>query len=187
MKIEGEARGVTLKSDWSYIKNRFGDEGLEKLEKRMKKLGYPLKFEKIKDTKFYPLGVDLLSILAIKEIFNFDSKDLEKMGEEEVKFSIFAKLFFKYLVSLEKVAEECSKMFSKHYTRGKIKVKELNKKEHYAKIKLVDFNIHPVYCSALKGYFKGMVDLALGKNVSVEETKCFYRGDSFHEFVISWE
>ncbi len=187
MKIEGEARGVTLKSDWSYIKNKFGDEGVEKLEKRMKGLGRPLKFEEIKDTKFYPLGLDLISILVIKEIFDFNDKDLEKMGEGEVKFSIFAKLFFKHLVSLKKIAEECSKMFSKHYTRGEIKVKELSKEECYAKIRLVDFNVHPVYCSALKGYFKGMLNLALGKDVTVKETKCSHKGDPFHEFVINWE
>ena len=106
MAIPGEARGVTLKVDWEFILRKEGKEGLEKLERKMAELGYPLKFEEIKTMDFYPIGLDALSMTVIGEVFNYDKQKFIEIGETALKFSIFLKVFLKYFVSPKQAIDE---------------------------------------------------------------------------------
>lgn len=45
MRIEGEVRGIALKSHQDFIIKEKEEEGLEKLEKELKELGYPIKYK----------------------------------------------------------------------------------------------------------------------------------------------
>ncbi len=184
MKVEGEARGVTIKTDWSFIKDEFGDEGLEKIEKRMAELGHPLKYEGIRTMSFYPLGLDLLSILVIGESFDFEEKDFVDMGRKAFRFSIFLKLFLRYFTSLKKMSEQAPKMFKKHYSIGSLEMKEIEEKK--AVVTLKDFDVHKVYCLTLKGYLTEVTSMVVNKEIRCEEVACTHEGDSHHEFVLTW-
>jgi hypothetical protein len=189
MEIKGEARGVVLKTDEEYILKEKGKKGLEKLEKRLKELGHPIKYNQIKTMNFYPVGLRILSLLVIKEIFNFDDKEIQRMGIFATKMSFIIKLFTKYFLSLRRVLmNEAPKIWTKHWTVGKLVPVKLDEKEKYAILRVVDFNLHPVYCVYLRGYFEGMLQMIVKPSKIIsQETKCFFKGDPYHEFTVKWQ
>jgi len=127
MQAKGEVRGVVLKTDEEYIIKEKGEEGVEKLERRLKELGHPIKYNEIKIMSFYPVGLRALSLLTIKEVFNFSDEDIRKMGTFATKMSLIIRLFTKYFLSKERVVmKESPKMWKKHWTVGKLVPVELN-------------------------------------------------------------
>ncbi len=186
-EIKGEIRGVGLRSDWEYILHKNGEEGIKKLERKMSQLGIPLRFREIKDMEFYPLSWDTISILAIKDVFGYSDEDLREMGSMAAKFSILLRIFLKYFVSLSLVTKQAPKMWKNYYTIGSLEVAELNEKDGYVRIILKDFNVHPVYCSILPGYFIKIASMVVGKEVESEELQCSFKGAPYHEFKLSWE
>lgn len=186
METEGEARGANLKTDWEVILSRYGDEGLKKLEAKMAELGYPVKYDEIETMNFYPVGLDALSILSIKEVFNLSDQELKELGAEAVKFSLFLKILIKYFPSLNLLAKEAPKMWREHYSVGDLEVVETNEKEKYIILRIKNFGFHPAQCANLQGYFSKILQMAVKAPVTCEETKCTFRGDAYHEFVIKW-
>lgn len=185
-EMKGEVRGVALKDDLDYILETRGEQDLEKVEQRIAKLGYALKRKDIKSTNFYPIGLGVILSLTIKEIFNFTEKDFEKMGFSEVKFSIFVKIFMKYFSSLDLVAEQLPNMWRKHYTIGELEMPEYSRKEKYIILRVKNFKMEPMYCSLSMGYFSKVAEMLVKDSVTCKETKCMFKGDPYHEFLITW-
>jgi len=186
METEGEARGINLKTDWEVILSKYGKEGLEKLEAKMAELGYPVKYNEIRTMDFYPVGLDALSVLSIKEVFDLDDQELKELGAAAVKFSLFLKILIKYFPSLNLLAKEAPKMWRKHYSVGDLEVVETNEKEKRAVLRIKNFSFHPSQCANLQGYFSKILEMAVKAHVTCAETKCTFRGDAYHEFVIKW-
>lgn len=186
MQIKGESRGVTLKVDWEYILQEKGEKGLRKLEAKMAELGYPLKYKEIKPMHFYPIGMDVLSMLAIKELFNYDEKKLEEMGGSVVKFSLFLKVVLKYFLSIRAFAKEVPKMWRRHYTIGDFKAVEINEKKKYVILRLENFQTHAIFCPIIRGYLAKVLGMAVKSSASCKETKCAFKGDEYHEFLLKW-
>ena len=67
-KLEGKARGQTIKNALQSVLIMEKEEGLGKLEKKLKELGYWLDiykdYKKIKTFAWYPLWYDLLPIIV---------------------------------------------------------------------------------------------------------------------------
>ena len=188
MEIKGETRGVTLNIDREYILKEKGEEGLKKLEEELGKLGYPIKYKKIETLAFYPVGLRAISLLAIKKVFNFDDEKIKEMGFYGTKISLIIKFFIKYVFSFQKIFfKESPKIWREHYTIGELAPVELNEEKKYAILRLKDFNLHPVYCHYLEGYISGLIQLMV-KNPKIicEETKCTFKGDEYHEYLIKW-
>ena len=189
MKIKGEVRGVVLKTDEEYILKEKGKAGLEKVEQRLKELGHPIKYEEIKTMDFYPVGLRVLSLLAIREVFNFSDEEIRKIGIFATKMSLIIRLFTKYFLSMRRVVmKESPKMWDKHWTVGKLVPVELNEKQKYAVIRVEGFDLHPIYCIYLEGYFTGIVQMLVKlPKVDAKETKCSFKGEPYHEFLIKWQ
>jgi len=187
MAIPGEARGVTLKVDWEFILRKEGKEGLEKLERKMAELGYPLKFEEIKTMDFYPIGLDALSMTVIGEVFNYDKQKFIEIGETALKFSIFLKVFLKYFVSPKQAINEASKMWRRHYSVGDLIVAEFNEDRGYAVLRLENFRLSKIHCYNLLGYFSKILEMIVNAKVSIEERKCVFDGDGYHEYFLKWK
>lgn len=187
LKVGGESRGVTIKTDWEFVLREKGEESLRKLEKKMAEVGCPLKYEEIKAMDFYPLGYDAVSILAIKEILDLDEKGVERLGRAAVKFSLLLKIFMRYFASVQLLAKQAPEMWRKHYTVGDLEVAEVNEKERYAVLRLKNFLVHPTLCLSFKGYFSKILEMATNAPAICEETSCAFRGDNYHEFLIKWK
>jgi len=184
LKIKGEIRGLGFKTEAKFVLKEEGEEGLKKLEDQMAKLGYP--YGEIKAMDFYPLGLLAVNMLVIKRLFNYDDKKFQEMGKFEAKSSLIIRLFMKYFVSLERVAKEAPKMWRKYYTVGDLKVPEVNQEKRYIIIRIENFSLHPILCQILIGYFHSIVRMVLKGEITCEETKCVFRGDECHEFLMKW-
>ena len=189
-KIKIQVRGVVFKTDTAYILAEKGEEGLKRLESELEKIGHPIKYKEIKSMEFYPAGLRVISLLVIKEIFGFDDKKIENMGLVATKKSIIIKLFVKFFLSLQRVFfKEAPRIWQKHWTGGEVVPVELNEEKKYAILRLKNFNLHPLYCSVyLQGYFAGILQMLVkSSQISCRETKCSFKGDEYHEYLIKWE
>ncbi len=187
MKIKGEAMGIAIRSGFGYTLYRKGEEGLRQLENEMEKLGYPIKYKEIKPMSSYPIGLETIIFLVVKKLFDFNEKDFIELGEREAKLPSIIRLFMKYFGSVGMLAKAAPKMWRKYYTVGDFKVTDFDEEKKYAVIRIKDLNLHPVHCQNLKGYLLGVVKMVGKKNVKCQETKCVYRGDEYHEFLIKWQ
>ena len=186
LKIKGEARGVVFKTDREYILKEKGEEGLKKVEERLGQLGTPIRYKQMKTMDFYPIGLRALSLLVIREVFDFDDEKIRDMGLFATKVSLIIKLFVKYFLSLEKVFfEQGPKIWAKHWTIGKLVPVELDENKKYGILRVEGFNLHPIFCLYLEGYFAGIVQMVVkSSKIAATEIKC---DQNNHEYRLSWE
>jgi hypothetical protein len=189
MEIKGEVKGVTFKTDAEHILKEKGEEGLKRLEAELESLGCPIKYQEIKTMASYPVGLRAISLLAIKRVFNYDDKKIEEMGFLATKRSLIVKLFVRYFLSVQRVfSKEASKLWKQHYSIGELIPVELNEEKKYAILRLKDFDIHPILCCYLGGYFCGIVQMVIkSPQINFEERKCTFRGDEYHEYLLKWQ
>jgi len=185
-RINGEVRGIALKSHADFILQQKGQLELDRLENVLAELGYPIKFKEIKNWDFYPIGTEIVEMLAIKRLFNFEDKKFEEIGTFGSVGSFIMKLFMRYFSSMKMVAKQAPEMWKKYYTVGELKVKKLDEKERYIILTVENLFLHPIHCFHLKGFFSSVVQMVVKAKPSCEETKCVHRGDLLHEFVIKW-
>jgi len=189
MEIPGKARGVVFQTDAEYVRAKKGEEGLEKVKEELEKIGCPIDYENIKATGWYSLGLRVISLLAIKKTFDWGDKEMEDMGHAAPKYSFIVKMLLKYFLTVDMTYKESPKYWEKHYTVGKIEAPGYSLEEKYFLIRLKDFKIHPVLCMYLGGYFIMLSKYLLKstKNNKVQETKCMFSGDPYHEFLVTWK
>jgi hypothetical protein len=189
MGITGEARGVTLQTDAEYVLLKKGKDGLGKVEEKLKEMGCPIDYKHVKATDWYPVGLRALSLIAIKETFNWTNEEIEDMGNVAPKYSFFVKLLMKYFLTLSMTYEESPKYWKKHYTIGELETPDYSPKKKYFIIRVKGFKIHPILCVYLGGYFKRISQFVLknAKNFKITENKCMFRGDPYHETLITYE
>jgi len=188
METPGRARGVVFQTDAEYVREKKGEEGLILLEEELKKIGCPIDYKEIRLTEWYPLGLRIVSLLAIKQVFNFEDKQIEDMGNAAPKYSFIVRMLMKYFLSFPKTYKEAPNYWRKHYTVGILEGANYNLKEKYYTLHLKGFKIHPVLCAYLGGYFIRIGQFVLkGSDFQVKETKCMFRDDPYHEFVVRWK
>jgi len=184
--IEGKVRGASLKADGGYILKEFGEDGLKKLEKAMSDLGYNIKYEELATMDYYPIAIKALTLLSVQKLFNFKKKDFIKMGMFGSKVSLILKLFVKYFFSFDRVMKEIPKVWRKYYNVGDLKVIEYDKKKGYVVGRLENFDLHPLECQYLTGYFPSVMKMIVKEKITCQETKCIHKGDEYHEFLLKW-
>lgn len=189
LNFQGEIRGMDLKADAAYVLERDGPAALKKVEKKLKTIGIPLKYEEIKSMNFYSGGWRALSLIVIKEALGYDDQEIVKMGKKACMSSLIVKIFLEYFGSISRFFfKESPRLWSKYWTVGKVVPIELDEKEKVGRVFFKDINLHPLYCLYLKGYFISMIRMVTGgKNVVCEETKCFFKGDAIHEYSLKWK
>ncbi len=187
LNAEGEVRGVVFKTDRRFITDTAGEEGIKKVEAELGKMNCPFNYEEEADNmSFYPIGMRVLSIIAISKAFDLDKEGVIKMGSNAPKFSLMIKFFMRYFLSPEKIMEKAGEMWEKHYTVGKLECVEMNSEENFIRARLYDINLHPILCDYLIGYFSSVIKMGVGKDGKGEEIKCIHQGDDYHEFTIKW-
>ncbi len=188
IKVPGEVRGQVLITDLEYVKEKKDEEGIKLLKRKMEDLGKPIDYEKAKIMEWYPIGLRVVSLLAIKEIFNWNDQEIWNMGNSAPKYSLIVKMLMKYFLSLEKISKEISKYWAKHYSIGNLETAELNPKEKYWILHLKEIKVHPILCTYLAGYFLRIATYVIkNKRITLEETKCMFKGDPYHEFMVRWK
>lgn len=186
MSLKGEVKGTGIKTHGDFILKKEGEEGSKRLEDALAEVGYPIKFKDVKSTIFYPFGVEAIVLLAIKRLFNYDDEKFNEMGRFHAKSSLLIRLFMKYFVSMERIAKEGPNLWRKYFSVGDLEIIEINKKKKCAILRVKNFKFHPLHCQILKGSIPIIIQMIVGQKVEGKETKCIYRGDEYHEFLLQW-
>jgi hypothetical protein len=187
MEKKGDARGVVFKTDYLFILNNFGEEGVKKVEEELERMGYPFDYKNnVNSMDFYPIGMRALSLLAISKVFNLGEEEVEEIGKSAPKSSLMVKFFTRYFLSIENIFDKAGEMWSKHYTVGELDAFDINMKEKYAVIRIYDIDLHYIFCDYLSGYFSSVVKMGIGEDVTSEKTKCIHKGDDYHEVILRW-
>jgi predicted hydrocarbon binding protein len=186
MKIKGETRGSSIKGDLEYIVFREGKEGLKQFEEEMERIGYPIKYKEIEAMGFYKIGLEAITFLVMKKLFDFHEEDFVRMGEFNSKVSIILRLFIKYFASLDLLLKQAPKIWRDSYTVGDLKITEVNEEKRYVIVRLENFYHHPLHCFTVKGYMYSIIKMIKKGSVTCQETKCVHKGDKYHEFLLEW-
>ena len=195
LQMKERDRGRILKTHFYYIQQMQGEKGLDEVKKKLKELGCLIDLGKISSVDWYPIGVDPLIILVAKELFLWQDQEIFNMGSSAPKYSFTFKFISPhYFTTLEKlslkVAQKiASDVLRKHYTIGSIKITKFKvnvpREEKEGIIKIENFKVHPILCHFFQGYIFRMIQFITGeKDIMVQETKCPFKGDSYHEFII---
>lgn len=186
--IKGSVKAVTLQTDKIYIEIQHLENGVALVEEEMEKMGFPFQYRSLMSpTELVPLSIRIASLLAIKKVFTLEEEQIREIGRLATRSSFYTKLVFRYLVSMNKMAKEVPRHWQRHYTVGVMEPGELHEDERYFIVRLRDFDAHPIFCTYLSGYIIGIVEL-IGNytGLAVQEIKCQHKGDSNHEFKITW-
>lgn len=192
-KIKGQCRGQTIVTTLQAVLVMEGKEGLAKIESRLKELNcWPDHFsdfnKNIKVFEWYPLWQDIIPSVAVAEVFNWGEEKMKEFGINNQKVSFFEKILLKYFVSLKLLSKTVTERWSRHYSVGHLESAEVNEKERRIVLRLKDFSAHPVFCQLLCGYFQSAACFVVASNViTCQETKCAFKGDTYHEFLITWQ
>ncbi|MBD3208193.1 MAG: hypothetical protein GF370_01935 [Candidatus Nealsonbacteria bacterium] len=187
METEGEVRGLSLLEDKEYVLKKKGERGLKDVEQMINQAGYEFKFSGIERMKMYPLGLQAVILEAIQKSFNYNEKDFEEMGRNEAKVSPLIRIFMKHFVSLERMVNVISRMWRLYFSKGDLKLQEINRQKRYMVLRLDNWKLSPYNCQILQGYFATMLRMVVNKSTSGKEVKCRFRGDETHEFLLEWQ
>ena len=188
IKAPGQVRGVVFNTDAEYVLREKGEEELRRVEEKTKEWGCPIDYKNIRNMEWYPVGLRVVSLLAIKTVFNWDDEKIKDMGHSAPSHSFVVKLLMKYLLTLKQTYEKSPGYWTKHYTVGELKTPEHNEKEKYLVIRLKEYKFHPIICIYFQGYFQRIAQYVIkSEKFTTEETKCMHRGDLYHEFVVHWQ
>lgn len=186
MGIKASSIGVAIKSDFEYILKKEGEYGLRKMEKEMERLGCEIKYKEIKELNFYPIGFQAIALLVIKKIFDYSDEEFVKIGRFSFKLPTVIRIFMKYFGSLDLLAKQAPKMWNRYYTMGDLKIKEFDAMEGKIAIQVKNFSLTRLHCLTFEGYLSEIVKTVVKKQVKAKETKCVFRGDNYHEFLVEW-
>jgi len=185
MALEGEARGLHLTNDCQFILRTKGENGLQRLEKRLKELECPIEYKKISSLAFYPIGIRAVSLLVMQEVFEWKDENIRKACAFGTSASLIVKLYMKFFYSISKLVDKVPNIWQEYFNKGELEISEWNLKEKRAIIQLRDFSLHPIYCCCLEGYFAQFIKMLIKtSSVKCKEIKCM---GNYHEFLLEWE
>lgn len=188
MQIKGNVRGGVIQANVVFIREKVGIEKLKAIESKMAELGYPLDFSKIKIGEWYPEALSVLIILVAKDLFNWAEKDIFEMGNSAPKYSFISKIAMRYFLSLEKIIKEIPNYWKSHFDFGALKSSKWNEREKYLFLQEEGYRFHPLLCTYHAGYFLRIAQFAIKcQKITIEETKCMFKSDPYHEYLIRWE
>lgn len=188
MEIPGKARGAVFQTDAEYVREKKGEKGILMVKEELKKIDCPIDYEIIKATSWHPVGLRAVSLLVIQKVFNWSDKEIEDMGNTAPKYSFIVGLLMKYFLSFPMTYKKSPAYWKEHYTAGELEAPDYDLKKKYYIIRLKDFKIHPILCAYLGGYFMRIGQFVLkGINFKAKETKCMFKGDIYHEYLVRWE
>lgn len=186
-RIKGNGIGAAVLSHLHFIREKEGEEGIKKVQVRLRELGYNIDFNEIKAMERVPLAFSYMVVLAAREIFNWNDKDIFEMGNSAPKYSFIVKMLLKYFISLKDIFRQASNGWEKHYDVGELEAYKFNEREKYMILRL-KHDCPPTICLFYCGYFLRLAQYGLkGGGITIKETMCVNKGDTLHEFLISWK
>jgi len=186
MRIDCLSRGSTFQTDQSYVLRHYGEAGLEKVNQILAGWGHPIDYKAMKSMQWYPTGLRILSLMALKEAFNLTLDQIKQVGMEASPHSFVVRLLINLFISIEMMLKACAVFYSRSSSKGKFEVVSIDSEKKISITALKGNDIDPLACKFYEGYIMGLGTI-IGKKIVCTETKCTFRGDPYHEFTITWD
>jgi len=187
MQIPGNVRGGIIQAELDFIQKKEGEEGLEAVKKRMAELGYPIDIKKIRVGNWYPEALSVSIILVTRDLFNWREKDIFDLGYYIPTSSFISKILMKYFLSLKRFLDEVPRYWQKHFDFGQLEFHEFSEEKQYIILREKGYKFHPLMCVYHQGYYRRVAEFVIkSPQITIEETKCMFRGAPYHEYVIRW-
>lgn len=188
LPFKGNVRGEVVLNHIEYIKRKEGRGGLKKLRKRLEEVDFPLDLKKTKPLDFVSEGASCLIIVASKEVFFWEEKDVFEMGRVAPQLSFGLKMLAQNFVAPKRLFEESPTYWNNLFDFGALEPVKFSDKYKSATIRIKGYKTHPLICIYHAGYLQGITEFILkSKKVSVEEKKCVYREADYNEYKLSWK
>ncbi len=159
--------------------------GVQSVLHNMQENGLPIDLSNIKSAKWVSMEIRKQFLYSVRDALGWDMNKIRDMGFNALKLSYALKIYFGLFLTAEKAFAEAPNMWKKHYSSGNIYAKEFGR--GHGVLVLENFDVDPLFCKYLEGYLEGIGAQTKSKNVVVRETKCTYRGDTNHEYTVTWE
>jgi hypothetical protein len=183
----GNVKGEVFRTHAEFVKFKEGEEGIKKLEEKLRELNVPVVFSEIKPFGWISEGISSLTIITAKEIFNWTDKDIFEMGRFAPRVSFIIKMMTQYLVSIDTLFKNATKYWKNNYDFGHLEALGFDKEKRQIYVREFGLETHPTVCHYHAGYLKGVCEFAVkSDNITVEETACVHEGAEYHEFLIRW-
>lgn len=182
--IKGEARGATLLNDIRTIREQKGEEGEIKIKEAAKKLKYPIDYDKIKNTEWYPLWMRFESLLFLKNYFGWTDVELRKFGTVAPKISMITKFFVPFFINLKMVERKALEYWSEHYSVGTMRV-ESNEEKKIATAYIENFPATLEMLIFLEGYSETVIGF-VKKNAKSQLVSPMSRESVTHIYKVTW-
>lgn len=187
-KIKGKIRGEAILNKMAYIRVKKGEPGAAAVEKKLKDLDYTLDLKEVNSLSWYSDAYSILILLIAQDLFGWDDGRIYNMGQNAPRISFIVKLLMKYFVSIERTFKSAPDNWEKHHNEGSIEDVACQERKKILTFKLKNYRVHPIMCVYLSGYFSAYAEIVLkNQRVQIAETKCMFKGDPYHEFVITWK
>ena len=181
----GQVRGVVLCTDAEYVRRNHGVESLLRVEEEARRMGYPINYRKIRAMHWYPVGLRVVSLVAIQKALNLNPDKLREMGRKAPKYSIITKLMLRYFANLDILVSRLQSYWNKNYSVGSLTGKLQDKT---LLICVKDCRIPKPLFPYLEGYFLAAIGMIIGnqKQTRMEEGRWMHKNGTCYEFAIKW-
>lgn len=93
--------------------------------------------------------------------------------------------FFALVMTPPALLSKASQMWTSLYNRGELKVEDQT--SNSARIRLIAFPSEPAGCARITGWMERMAELTGAKNVNVQQTQCYAKGQPNCEWIVRWQ
>ncbi len=184
----GKIIGDALKNKFAFVADREGEEGVRRVEERLREWGIELEADKLRDFNFYPEHTETLFLMAVQHTLEWNAEQYREMGHFAAKHSIIARLMMKYFVSVSRAAKKANTYWGKYRTAGTLVAESIREQDNEVTLRLSDFMGHPLLCRYLEGYFAQVTSYVVEGEAVSRETECPLEDTStdVHRFLVSW-
>lgn len=183
-----KVKGTALSSTVRYIKEKFGDESVEKIIAGLGESDKAAIRSGVLVSSWYPFSLLVAIMRAAKKEYGGQAPDLYRdIGRASADYSLSTvyKIFFK-VGSPQFIIGRAATVYSNFYTSGEMKVLESGK--GFANVQITDFP-EPCeeYCLRVWGWMERMLELTGARNIKAVHSKCRLRGDTLCLYTGTWE
>lgn len=183
-KTKGDLLGVSAK----YLEKIGKKESIPLIEKRMADFGYPFNLNNVSIMSWYPVEAEMALFFSLIEVLGWDEKNIKEFGKNFTKLSFLERIMARYFITTKKTYAEASNIWRRHMDTGHLETPEYNETGKYCILRLKGLDLHPLYCIFLAGMFETMATyITKAKKNSCVESKCIFKSEPYHEFIVRWE
>ena len=187
-KLNARTRGDLLDVADDYLKKTGREKFLDKIVVKTSDYGYSLIFKEIHAMQWYPVAIEVALLFSMIEILGWEERNIKEFAKSFVKLSFLERILAKYFITVEKTYHQASLIWRRHMDSGELETPEFNREKKYCVLRLKGLDLHPLYCIFLTGMFEGMAEFITGSKINhCRESKCVFKGEPYHEFIVSWE